>query len=64
MQSFFGTLSSVLQRITQQIQREFDRSFYFSFLSVLLGFKGLLCDASEKNGTFVVGWGQIIAGKR
>lgn len=65
MQSFFVTLFSVLQRITQQIQREFDRSFnLFSFLSVVLGFKGLLCDASEKNGTFVVGWGQIIAGKR
>lgn len=27
MQSFFVTLFSVLQRITQQIQREFDRSF-------------------------------------
>ncbi len=49
MQSFFVTLFSVLQRITQQIQREFDRSliFFLSVLSVFICFKGLLCDASE-----------------
>ncbi len=65
MQSFFVTLFSVLQRITQQIQREFDRSliFFLSFLSVFICFKGLLCDASE-NMAHCRGLGQIIAGKR
>lgn len=56
MQSFFVTLFSVLQRITQQIQREFDRSLIFvaKDYSVM----------QVKKWHIVVGWGQIIAGKR